>query len=281
MCTYVYTFAIEESEVSDDQGYNKLNNQPLTLVVAEFRFAPLNLDSEELWSFREQLDVLMGVRALQNTVQNARFEADGLRITASPLLRWHSEDAGESVQLEADRLIFSTTQYPRFPDFSRKVKDLLAALRAAMPLKGLKRIGLRYNDAVVPEAEENLADYLQAAFLPWPSFGDKALPVVQHTTETIFNTPAGTLVIRALLGCHGQSFMPDVRDRFGLKSPIEVPENRATAVLDFDHYWQDATQADTKFSVDKAINRLGMLHEPAREAFWNVTTDFARNEKWR
>lgn len=267
--------------MSQSEGYQKLANQPLTLVVAEFRFAPLNLDSEELWSFREQLDALMGGRALQNTVQNARFEADGLRITASPLLRWHTEDAGESVQLEADRIIFSTTQYPRFPDFSKKVKTLLVSLRAAMPLKGLKRIGLRYNDAVVPEADEDLADYLQAAFLPWPSFGEKPLPVAQHTTETIFNTPSGTLAIRALLGRHGQSFMPDVRDRFGLKSPIEVPTDRATAVLDFDHYWQDSDGANTDVNVDKAIKRLGMLHEPAREAFWNVTTDFARNEKWR
>ena len=281
MCTFMYTSANKERKVNHGEGYNKLSNQPLTLVVAEFRFAPLNLDCEELWSFREQLDARMNGRAMQNTVQNARFEAEGLRITASPLLRWHAEAAGESVQLEADRLIFSTTQYPRFPDFSNKVKKLLASLEETMPLHGLRRIGLRYNDAIVPEAEEDLADYLQAAFLPWPSFGEKPLPVARHTTETIFSTPSGTLAIRALLGCHGQSFMPDVRDRFGLQSPIEVPDDSATAVLDFDHYWQDTTQENTEFSVDKAIKRLGMLHEPAREAFWNVTTDFARNEKWR
>lgn len=270
-----------EHQVSQTEGYPKLGKQPLTLVVAEFRFAPLNLDSEELWSFREQLDARMGGRAMQNTVQNARFEVDGLRITASPLLRWHADEAGESVQLEANRLIFSTTRYPRFSGFSRKVRELLAALRAAMPLKDLKRVGLRFNDAVVPEADEDLSDYLQATFLPWPSFGEKPLPVARHTTETVFSTPSGTLAIRALLGCHGQSFMPDVRDLFGLKSPIEVPDDRATAVLDFDHYWQDANQATSEFNVDQAIKRLDMLHEPAREAFWNVTTDFARNEKWR
>lgn len=267
--------------MSQSEGYPKLQNQPLTLVVAEFRFALLDLDSEALWSFREQLDTCMGGRAHQNTVQNARFNDDEIRITASPQLRWHAKDTGEVVHLEADRLIFATTQYPRFPDFSKKAKELLAALQESMPLNGLSRIGLRYNDAVVPDPDESLNDYLQAAFLPWPQFAETPLPLFQHTTETIMHTSSGTLAVRALLGRLGQSFMPDVKGRFGLTPPVEVPTDRATAVLDFDHYWQNTNPATPDVSVDKAIEYLGMLHEPAREAFWNVTTDYARCIKWR
>jgi len=265
-------------EVTRD--YPKLKNQPLTLVVAEFRFAPLELESDGLWSFRMHLDERLGGRATQRTIQNAHFEPEGLRVNASPLLCWMSSSAAEAVHLESDRLIFATTQYPRFPSFSNSARALLSTLHETMPLKAVQRIGLRYNDAIVPQPDESLGDYLQAAFLPWTSIGSEPQPVVQHATETVLSTVAGSLVIRTLLGQHGRCQMPDVQERFGLKPTITVPKDRATAVLDFDHYWQDTAHPTSAFDIDMAMDHLNALHEPAREAFWSITTDFAREEKW-
>lgn len=264
-----------------DRDYPKLEKQPLTLVVAEFRFAPLDLDSDALWTFRANLDERMGARAKQHTVQNAHLGPNGLQVDASLLLRWVEERAGETVQLQSDRLIFATTRYPRFPGFSGKVRTLLVDLNDALAIHNIQRIGLRYNDAVVPDPDEDLSDYLQPPFMPWTTIGNEPKPVFQHLTETRLNTNCGILVIRALLGRHGRGFMPDVQDQFGLSTPIQIPNDRATAVLDFDHFWQSSDQTNDEIDVDKAMQRLDALHEPAREAFWSVTTDHARKEKWR
>ena len=106
------------------------------------------------------------------------------------------------------------------------------------------------------------------------SFADEAQ---QHRSETVLQTSEGVLVIRALYGNHSLTCAPDLN---GL--PITI--NRDTApservVLDFDHYWE--TQNDpVSFEVDDVLKRLRRLHDTSREAFWNITTDYARNEKW-
>ena len=74
--------------------------------------------------------------------------------------------------------------------------------------------------------------------------------------------------------------MPDLQGQFGLPLAIKVPTDKTTAVLDFDHFWELPELEGEPFSVDVASRRLAALHEPAREAFWKVTTDFARTERW-
>lgn len=267
--------------MTSTRDYPKLEKQPLTLVVAEFRFSRLNLDSEEVMGFRREVEARLESCAKLRTVQSTQVDADGVFVSANPSLSWISEERGECVYLENDRLVLATTQYPRFPDFQRKIESLLEALEDACGIEKLYRVGLRYNDAVVPEANEDLGAYLVPALLPASELPEALQTLRGHTTATEFVTEAGALVVRAFLGRHGWAFTPDLAARFGLSSPIEVPDDRGTAVLDFDHYWGSPEPEGVPFDVESAISRLAALHEPARLAFWAFTTDYAREEVWR
>lgn len=266
--------------MSQHEGYPKLKKQPLTLVVAEFQFGrPLDLEGAAADEFKLAMANLFTEPVRQRIVQNAQFGGDGVRVSASPLLTWTSTLAGDAVHLEGNRLIFATTQYPRFPKFYERVFDILTKFQVCFRPKYLSRVGLRYNDAVVPEPDENIGQYLESSFLPCSRLPGEGRALLQHLTETTLSTPGGMLNIRVLLGVHGMAVMPDLKDRFGLSPPTEVPRDRPTAVLDFDHYW--APQSKQKFSLEEAKTCLDALHKPARQAFWDSTTTFAREEKWQ
>ena len=266
--------------MTQQEGYPKLEKQPLTLVVAEFQFGqPLDLEAPTADKFKLAMADLFTEPVRQRIVQNAQFGAEGVRVSASPVLTWTSTEAGEAVHLEGNRLILATTQYPRFPGFSERVFDILTKLQSYFKPKHLSRVGLRYNDAVVPEPGEDIGQYLESSFLPCSRLAGEGHALRQHLTETMLSTPGGLLIVRALLGIHGMSVMPDLKGRFGLGSPIEVPNDRPSAVLDFDHYW--TAQSTRKFSLEEAKSRLDALHEHARQAFWDTTTTYAREQKWQ
>ena len=90
------------------------------------------------------------------------------------------------------------------------------------------------------------------------------------------HTASGVLAVRALVGRHGLGVMPDLDGQFTL----ELPLDRATAALDFDHYWAAPDEAGEAFALPTATAHLARLHEPARAAFWKVTTEFARTARW-
>lgn len=266
--------------MSQNDDYPKLKNQPLTLVVAEFQFGqPLELEAPAADEFKLAMVDLFTEPVRQRIVQNAQFGAEGVRVSASPLLTWTSTEAGEAVHLEGNRLIFATTQYPRFPRFSERIVGILTKFQGCFSPGHLRRVGLRYNDAVVPEPGEDIGQYLEASFLPCSKLPGEGHALRQHLTETMLSTPGGMLSVRALLGIHGMAVMPDLKGRFGLEPPVEVPDDRPTAVLDFDHYW--TAQSSQKFSLEEAKSRLDALHEHARQAFWDTTTTYAREEKWQ
>jgi uncharacterized protein (TIGR04255 family) len=184
------------------------------------------------------------------------------------------------VHLEAERLIVATTRYPRFAGFAQHCLQVVEAVLDALTPRQLLRVGLRYNDAVVPEPGESLERYLCAPLLPFAPLAENGEPVVRHLSETVVRTAAGTLVVRALVGRHGLGVMPDLEGQFALELPLAVPSDRVTAVLDFDHYWVAADETGEAFTLPTATAHLTRLHEPAREAFWKVTTEFARTVRW-
>jgi uncharacterized protein (TIGR04255 family) len=61
---------------------------------------------------------------------------------------------------------------------------------------------------------------------------------------------------------------------------LAVPSDRVTAVLDFDHYWVAPDETGEAFALPTVTAHLARLHEPAREAFWKVTTELARTVRW-
>ena len=262
-----------------DKSYPKLARQPLTLVLAEFRFGRVIFEPSRLATLKARLagtfsDVTEGV------AQQVQMDDQGVKITQAPYLIWRAPAAGASLHLEVDRIAYATTMYPRFEGFARDCRAVVEALLETLSPSTLHRVGLRYNDVVVPVPGESLAQYVEAALLPFVPLAANGNAVLRHLSETLVQTSAGALAVRALTGMHGLDMMPDLQGQFGLALGGDVPKDRLAAVLDFDHCWEVPEAEGVAFSAEAAIERLAQLHEPAREAFWKVTTEFARTQRW-
>jgi uncharacterized protein (TIGR04255 family) len=260
--------------------YPKLKRQPLTLVLAEFRFSPLQATVSRLYALQEQMQQAFG-QVEEFTTHTLRLAPDGSQERASGWgFLFHSEAGDSLVQVEPERLIYVTTHYPRFPAFASRCLEAVTLLEETLAPEQLLRVGLRYNDVVVPEPEEALVAYLDGSLLPPASLAALPYPLAGHRTETRFKTEAGLVVVRALVSEHGLAVMPDIDPHFQLSQPSEVPRDRLTAVLDFDHFWRAEPQQREAFDQETVRHRLAALHEPTREAFWRVTTEWARSERW-
>ena len=263
-----------------NKEYPKLERQPLTLVLAEFRFSPVNNPADCIPDFAKAAGLQQGGFE-EGARQEVQLSAEGVSVK-TPNKIWMFRDVaqGRLIQVEKDRMIFVTTQYPRFDAFASQCMEMVHALEKVMKPGKLKRVGLRYNDSVVPWENENLDQYLTSQLLPPSLLSDLQKSVEHHRTETLVRTGAGVLALRVLMGCHGLAVMPDIGHRFPLRLSAEVPSHRMTAVLDFDHYWMPEKAGGAEFSTAEAEKRLRALHEGARQAFWKVTTEFARRERW-
>jgi uncharacterized protein (TIGR04255 family) len=262
-----------------ETDYPKLLRQPLTLVLAEFRFAPLALDGEQVNAFGALLGPAFP--ALREAVtQQVQVTAGSVNTTLVPVYQGVDAASGRYLHMDSGRVIYATTQYPRFEGFSAACGSILDAVHEVLAPRELLRVGLRYNDAVVPDLDEALADYLKPPLQPPTEPVPGGFGFVRHVAETVLQTAQGFLVVRALVGRHGLRTMPDLEGQVGLPVEGEIPVDRVTAVLDFDHYWQRAEPGTEAFSPVEAMQRLAALHVPARAAFWEMTTDFARRERW-
>lgn len=262
-----------------DEGYTKLERQPLTLVLAEFRFARVTFAPSALAMLKERMASRFG-EMTEGVAQQVQLGDAGVTIMPAPYVIWRAPESGASVHLEVDRIAYATTMYPRFEGFARDCLAVLEALIETLQPVTLHRVGLRYNDAIIPMPDELLEQYVEAPLLPFSPLAAGSGAVVRHLSETVVQTTAGALVVRALAGMHGLGMMPDLLGQFGLPLRVDVPPDRPVAVLDFDHYWEVAEAEGVAFDVDTAGDRLTRLHEPAREAFWKVTTEFARIQRW-
>ena len=140
----------------------------------------------------------------------------------------------------------------------------------------LLRISLRYGDLVTIGESEKVADLVDEHFL-FPQCIESLGSSQQQRNEIFLNTNQGILVITTLHGFNNLRCLPDMP---GLPIDIgidEVPGERV--ILDFDHVWENKAES-ISFTTDEITERLGSLHETSREAFWKITTDYARNEKW-
>lgn len=260
--------------------YPKLERQPLSLVLAELRFSPLQASVSRLFALQEQMQLAFG-KLEEYTTHTLRLAPDGSQEKASGWGFLFRAEAGDSLVLvEPERLVYITSHYPRFPAFAARCMEAVTLLEEALAPGQLLRVGLRFNDVVVPGQGETLDAYLDSSLLPPATLASLAGPLAGHRTETQVETDAGRLVVRALVSGHGLAVMPDIDPHVQLAQPDEVPRDRLTAVLDFDHFWRAEQNQAEAFSRVAVHRRLEALHEPAREAFWRVTTEWARRERW-
>lgn len=255
--------------------YKKLENQPLKYVLAEFRFSPVT----EIAKFIPQIqEVLRKQYPMLTTRTKQTVQIQPNRVDVSNIDHWAfcSANQKNAVGIDQDRLVFVTAEYPRFEGFSKSCQRAIDTLVSIVEPGLILRIGLRYSDLVLVSDGEKISELVKERF-GLPIRIDLGGPIQQYSTDTFSRTADGGILIRTLYGDNNLSCLPDVQDLPILISK-EV-DSSERMILDFDHHWS-AKGDSTSFETADVLGKLAALHMPAREAFWNVTSDYARDTKW-
>ncbi|ADJ27329.1 TIGR04255 family protein [Nitrosococcus watsonii] len=256
-------------------GYKKLENQPLKFVLAEFRFSPVMQIAEYIPKIQEALRKQYPIEKTQSE-QTVQVQPGGIAVSTVNRWAFISADKKSAIEINQERLVYITAEYPRFDGFSAACKQAIETLVDIVEPSLILRIGLRYSDLITIDDGEEITELVNEHF-GLPSCIESLGVARQHSTDTFLRTDMGGLAIRTLYGKHNLSCLPDVQGLPISISADATPSERI--ILDFDHYWEAKDEA-ASFKTNDVIERLATLHETSREAFWKVTTDYARNQKW-
>lgn len=172
-------------------------------------------------------------------------------------------------------ITFHTTHYKTREQFIPELLRGLKAVHEGVALDHVSRLGLRYLDAVLPQAHETVEQYLvDGLHGVWFDAARKyALSESVFETSTGPLLPKGTLVARVHRMSAPPSFPPDMVPNGLLPmSRFDIKEAKPHAVIDTDHYVEGHMPLD----FDKIGEQLTALHATITDVFKATATDHAR-----
>jgi len=258
--------------------FRKLPKQPLNCVLAEFRYTKILKISDHIPDIQESIREIYPV--LGNGDQQV-VQVTGQKINVVTSSEWvfGSSDEKSAVIIGSDRMVFITSEYARFPEFSDQCLYILKSLYSIAKPSLLLRIGLRYNDYIVIDDPEKASEVIDPKFLPLDKLTCLGDGEYQYRTESSLKTAEGTLLMRSFIGKHGLSVMPDLEGSLPIVLKFAGDKEKLALLLDYDHSWA-AKQPGEDFNLGVAKRHLDDLHSVARKAFWATTTENARTNIW-
>ncbi|MCG6267997.1 TIGR04255 family protein [Vibrio furnissii] len=260
--------------------FKKLKNHPLVCTLIEVRFSSvLNLEHyipQIQDKVRHQYPLFD-----RDSEQAVNVGPSGISVEKTHKYIFTTKDKMSNFQLTPDRLVFITKDYERFEGFAERCEMLLSVVAETINPSLYSRLGLRFSDCIkstTPGSDAELMDLFNTKsvfFTPELSnLGRKAT----HRTETAIQVDDSVLVVRSVIGMtHMVTFEDLLQQKHVEIKPDEKPSVRV--ILDFDHFWQDE-ENQKDFNVDSIVASLHKLHETSRQAFWNVTSEYAREKVW-
>lgn len=259
--------------------YQKLTNQPLVFVLAAFRFSPVLKMEDYIPAIQDKLrDRLPNFRTIQT--QEVEVSPAGMTLNTTPNWEFIAKDYQTAATISQNRLLFVTSQYERFEGFQESCDFLLEQLTAIVNPNLLIRLGLRYADTITAIEGKGLAE----EFVKERLFSNSDLHTVgspiRQTCETLLKTKEGVIFVRSLHGINNFLTFSDA-DNLPIKIKTVSAEPSSRILLDFDHIW-DAQEEGETVEFDKAaiLKKLSAMHKLNRRAFWDITTDKAK-EVWK
>lgn len=257
---------------------SKLTLAPVFYTLAQVQFNPVAQMSDYVPPMQERLR-RRGFPDFQDESQVGimirRLDDPQPDLQQQRQRRWifTNTEKTEGYILLSNALVFHTTAYNTFEDFSRKTLFGLQLVDEIVELAFVERIGLRYLDAVVPTDNETLEQYLNPSLLGLVAIVNGKL---SHSfTETVTSTEGGTLVARALISENGLALPADLSPlRLNLQPRFAEVHGQHT-VLDTDYF----VAKRSKFDVAVVQDQLLASHEITSETFKRSVTDYAM-ERW-
>lgn len=264
--------------MSEDEAH-----APLYYAVVQADFNPVAaMEKKYLQDVQEELRIkgYTGFKHHQNT--QIQLTNPGQKRAKPKIQRatsWHftRSDRSAGFVLETSRISFHTTAYQNHVWFINELLLGLGVVSRVAKLAHLTRLGMRYLNAILPQAEEKVEPYLIGGVL---GLSLEGVPRPYAVTESLFNSDTGpnrqgTLLVRVyqltgLLG-YPPDLMPttdlQLNPRFILKEP------QPHAILDTDHFVDGMTMPLDR--LDDCRELLNTMHEGIERVFRDTSTAHA------
>jgi len=256
--------------------YRELSRPPLKLALAEFKFSKVMNIESYLPAIQEQLRDTYPL-ADERSDHTVKILPGDVKMQEHSRWAFIATDHKSSVEISENAIICYCVEYPGFDVFSEACKRVLSVLHDVVQPALLTRVGIRYSNLMHAEPSQRIAELVSSDAL-LPDFADKLGATLHQNNETLIKTQHGQLSVRTLYGVNNVTILADIG-----KIPARVALDTTVSerlILDIDHFWQHDDNEPQPFEVEQAMQTLSNLHDGARKAFWTITTDIARNEKW-
>lgn len=255
--------------------YKKLPKSPLTYVLAQVRFNTVLSMADFIPAIQESVRKKYP-RFSESVIQNIDLNSNSSGRGAPGIKQYQQwifsdKENTSGFLLQPNSLVFHTTNYDVFEDYSQKALFVINQVGSIVDLSLVERIGLRYIDTVqAQESAEKLEDYFSAGVEGFPVIKDHVNSKMYEHSEARRRTDHGQLVMKLTKRLGGAPLPPDI-------GPIDLVVSKKfendlpLALLDFDHFSADAFDY-----TDEAIKqKLKDLHDVTSDAFRTVVSDYA------
>ena len=170
-----------------------------------------------------------------------------------------------------DRVIFHTTKYQHFKDFSNKFSFVCSTLFEAANIQYYQKIGIRHIDNILPIDDFSLADLVKSEYV-CPN-NDKSLRPIFSRVEHIYLTPIGQLNIKAFQLTNQPKVPNDlfpIAEQLSNKNGLLDLVEKSFILADTDHIFIADKLLDA--DINDIVSKLNQLHEQCSMGFRSMVT---------
>ncbi len=260
-------------------GYTPLGqlpNAPLAYVLGVIDFDPRPDTEKHIAALRESLLADYPRYQLPSEV---RIELEGgipnSQNRSTLRHEFSSADNRLGIILTDRKLAFHATAYTKYEAFIERLTNSFMLISDELKHLFMRRIGLRYIDAIIPDEEKSPDDYVTPGLRNAPKL---SLEYSMNAGVSIseFRLERGTFVIRYATG-PGRIRLPPDLDSLSLAKPSilqrNIDDHQRTGILDFDRFMS----LEEPFDLASIKRYMDLLHNDHSVAFREITTATAKN----
>lgn len=254
----------------------KMGNAPVYFTLAQIRFNPfLNL-AKYLPAIQDKFRAYHFSDFRPEQVQQIAFPAAGQlggqavppAVSSQSRYIFGNIAGTDNYVLDSSSLVFQTTAYETFEEFSDSFRQGLSIVNNELNLDFVERLGVRYFDAVMPLEGETLTDYLVPEVMGASDFTNT---LVQSLSETVSLSDHGKLVSRVVIRDGPLGMPSDILPLAPGLSPQFTSFQGRHAIIDSDAY----NETRRPFDINEVLKNLDGLHNEINTSFKKVVTEYA------
>lgn len=254
----------------------RLRTAPLVHVLAEIRFSLVLGLEKHVPAIQDALRGRGYPRLVEGTIQTVTAVAGSPpQVSIRPRWAFLSADRTTGIVLSDSSVVLHVTRYTTVEPFLESLGQIVDVLAEEAQIELVERIGMRYIDRVLPDADGDVSRLVVPGLVGFPMDALGTLGGLR--TETAGNTGEGVLVVRSMLLPPGQIVTPDLDPAPVVYADAEK-HNTPALGLDFDHYTVFEAEV-VAFNSQHVVQHARSLHGALRRAFDAAVTPYAI-ERW-